>query len=382
MNLLINAISIREGGPLTVLTKLTDEMARQSPDTKLTVVANQGALRALASAPNLHTIVHSGAEATPAHLFAFYNLMLPQLAKDADVVFSMTNYLPTHRLPAPAVLLVQNAGHFSNHFEDLIRSSQGPVGHLSWRLKSQWVCASIRRARRVLTQSAALGEAIGRKVPNLPHPIDVVAHGPGLVELAQQPRQGLSQGPIRLGYVTKHGIQKNIGIALEAVALLISRGHDINLTLTLDARDHAFAAIANKINTLGLADRVDNMGDVRREKIASLYDGLDIFLFCSSLESFGLPMVEALARALPTIAADTPVNREVTGEAALFYAPGSASALADHVEAIIRSPQNYRQCSAASLKRARDFSWATAASRTLAILHETATAERQDRMPL
>ena len=52
----------------------------------------------------------------------------------------------------------------------------------------------------------------------------------------------------------------------------------------------------------------------------------------STYEGYGLPVAESLARGLPTIASDIPPHREVAGEAALYFEPGDASALARTLE--------------------------------------------------
>jgi len=40
-------------------------------------------------------------------------------------------------------------------------------------------------------------------------------------------------------------------------------------------------------------------------------------------ESFGFPLVEAMGARLPIVAADTPVNQEVCGKAAIYFPPSA-----------------------------------------------------------
>ena len=67
------------------------------------------------------------------------------------------------------------------------------------------------------------------------------------------------------------------------------------------------------------------------EKIESVYRDTDIFLFPSLVESFGHPLVEAMASGLPIIASDTTVNREICGDAAVYFDPQNASDFAQSI---------------------------------------------------
>src|SRR5207244_9471275 len=59
------------------------------------------------------------------------------------------------------------------------------------------------------------------------------------------------------------------------------------------------------------------------QQAQELYQNADIFVSPSLVESFGYPLVEAMAHGLPVVAADTEVNREICAEAALYFTPRS-----------------------------------------------------------
>lgn len=101
--------------------------------------------------------------------------------------------------------------------------------------------------------------------------------------------------------------------------------------------------------------------------VSALYDSLDLFVFPSLVESFGFPLVEAMAKGLPIVAADTASNREIAAEAGLFFPPADADALAQIIAALIDDASLREAQSAAALRRAREFSWQRAAERTLAL---------------
>jgi glycosyltransferase involved in cell wall biosynthesis len=60
------------------------------------------------------------------------------------------------------------------------------------------------------------------------------------------------------------------------------------------------------------------LSDVPYEQVAEVYRGHDIFVFPSLAESYGHPLVEAMASGLPVVAAGLPYAREVCRDAVLY----------------------------------------------------------------
>jgi glycosyltransferase involved in cell wall biosynthesis len=103
----------------------------------------------------------------------------------------------------------------------------------------------------------------------------------------------------------------------------------------------------------------------------SLYDGLDAFVFPSLCESFGFPLIEAMARGVPVVVARTPSNVEIAGAGALTFPPEDWRALADGVESLMCDPAGYQAQAGRSLAIARGFSWNRAALGTLDAIERT-----------
>jgi glycosyltransferase involved in cell wall biosynthesis len=122
----------------------------------------------------------------------------------------------------------------------------------------------------------------------------------------------------------------------------------------------------------GLARRVDFRSYVPEEELAALYAGASVFAFLSEYEGFGLTPLEALAAGVPVVVLDTPVAREVYGDAAVYVAPDDVEGAALELRRLLRAPE----AGQALLARAPDvlarYSWDRAAERTLEHLERIA----------
>ncbi len=370
MRVLVNAVSIKEGGSLIVFEQLLKRMRRQRRNVDWAIAVHP-TIRKLWQEQSDFALVDVGD--VDSNLFAiprWYELTLPAAIRrlDADLLFSMTNYLPWRRLTVPTVLLVQHAGHFSERFDELARGNlRRPDRIAAWRLKTHWVERSVRAASEVTVQTAALADAVATRTGRPRARIHPISHGTGAVTQAQPPRKRANGAPLRIGYITKWGVQKNFRVLFEAVAQLIGQGRSVRLVLTLPEDRPENSRVLACARAAGLGQVLENAGEVDAGAISALYDTLDIFAFPSLVELFGFPLVEAMAKGLPVVAADTPSNREIAADAVLYFPPANAQALAAFLGQMIDDPFLRAAKSAAAFQRARHFSWDGAAEQTLAL---------------
>ena len=87
---------------------------------------------------------------------------------------------------------------------------------------------------------------------------------------------------------------------------------------------------------LGIDLSVNLPGWVPDEMLDRLFKSPLATICPSTYEGYGLTVAESLARSLPTVVSDIPAHREVAGEAALYFPPGDAAALADCLRRVAR----------------------------------------------
>jgi glycosyltransferase involved in cell wall biosynthesis len=116
----------------------------------------------------------------------------------------------------------------------------------------------------------------------------------------------------------------------------------------------------------GVAGRVCLRDYVSDEELASLYGRASVFAFLSEYEGFGFTPLEALSAGVPIVVLDTPVAREVYGDAAVFVAPGDVQATAKAVTQLLQSSEAGTALLARAPAVLSRYSWDAAAEATLA----------------
>jgi glycosyltransferase involved in cell wall biosynthesis len=121
----------------------------------------------------------------------------------------------------------------------------------------------------------------------------------------------------------------------------------------------------------GLIDHAD---------MPAMYSLAGALLFPSYYESFGIPLVEAMACGCPVITSSAPACPEVVGDAALVVHPDDVAGLAVAMTRLLREPGLPADLRVRGLARAQHFSWRESARRLLAEL-ERASGRRTDNRP-
>jgi glycosyltransferase involved in cell wall biosynthesis len=129
-------------------------------------------------------------------------------------------------------------------------------------------------------------------------------------------------------------------------------------------------AVDQAIAESPLGDAVRLTGWVPRAELYKLFRHAFAFVYPSTFEGFGLPVVEALAAGVPAACSAIEPLASMAGDAALQFEPGNEAAIAAALLHLIEDPALRAKLAAAGPVRAREFSWERSAEGTLAALRD------------
>jgi len=375
MRVLMHAIAMRkQGGGSRHLQGLVQALGQIDRENEYILCLNS---RFEFQSPYPNIMVYPVEVKSAFHRLWWDQVTLPRLVHKWRVdltvaLFVFGMFKPT----VPQIVFQRNTQFYCNAYLSQLRGKAA----LEVTLRRKMAYLTMRASRIIVTPSAAMRDMIRRYHPDLPPDrFRVLPHGFEREQLSRQPLpEPIAQQLIRLQgrlmilYVSHLEPHKGHDVAVRAMRELKRQGQPACLYLTMDRRDwpKGYDRLMVKIREWGLEDDVINLGRVPEGALAELYRRADVFFFPSFCESFGFPLVEAMAHGLPIVAADTAINREMCGEAALYYPPFDSIAAAQRLSTVLSSPERRQQMRAASERQfpKSHLCWSDYASRFVKLL--------------
>jgi len=107
-------------------------------------------------------------------------------------------------------------------------------------------------------------------------------------------------------------------------------------------------AISNEV-----ADRVHFLGFIN--DMPHFFESIDIHIFSSKNEGFGLAVAESMAMGIPTIVSNIPALKEVVGDSSLIFETGNDLHLAKIIHELYLDKFKYKEISTKSILQAKQF---------------------------
>lgn len=257
-----------------------------------------------------------------------------------------------------------------------------PEFNFEWFIKkySRLVRKNANISSRILASSQSTADDIHKYFGIEKNKIDMVhlAAGPDFKKLGS--------GELDMSVPEKFGVnkpyllsvgtiepRKNFVTLIKAYDLARKSHKDFKHKLVIVGRTgwKSEATFSERDNSLYRNDIIFTGRTTDRELI-QLYNQADIFVYTSLFEGFGFPPLEAMGCGLPIICSDSSSIKEVVRGAAVLLKPEDISGFSNNIIRVCRDMDLRKKLSAASVKRARDFSWEETARRTLSVYRSVA----------
>lgn len=297
-----------------------------------------------------------------------------RLRRESFDTFVATGNFGLVRPPVPQILYNRNPLYFSEHHCVELRRRRLYRDWAVIRMRRAMALASIRASTINVVPTGAFANHIARfgKIDRstfraIHHGFDrsrFTAGGEGLVPALRDALSG-SPDTIRILFVSHYNYFRNFETVLRALPHVVRRLAPRPVQLVLTTRlapglfEHKYdtTAAARLVHELGIGPQVVMLGHVPYESLYAVYRACDVAVCPSYAETFGHPMVEAMAAGLPVVATDMDIHREVCGAAGHYFSVFDPQDLACKLHDVLSQPDLYRRLSNAAADESARFNW-------------------------
>ncbi len=312
------------------------------------------------SMPNTRT--HQEAEKTgiKTHTFAFSNYLHPKetirLAKllrneNFSIIHSGLSKDLWHLVPALKLATLDTPLIITKHVGSFIIKKDFFHRRLYSRVNYAIAISSV--IRKNLLDTTPLNEA---KILLLYNGIDTKKFDPSSVNGSGIRKEfGIRNEELLIGMMGRFSPGKGHEEFLHAAKILLSKWQNIKFMVVGEAsrgEDHYAAEIKSIASRLGITNKVIFTG--YRNDTPEILGALDIFVFPSHAEAFGLTLVEAMSMSKPAVCSNSDAVLEIAvdNETAFLFENQNAVDLAEKIERLIISEELRKNFGSASRKRA------------------------------
>lgn len=374
LRLFLDGTMARGGGGFTYLANIVPRLLEDEEMEIRLELRHAPLAEALPRSPRLELALRPPAGWGGRLADAFLTLGPRARAWGADLFLSAGELLPPLR-GLPGVACFRNPNLVARPEEPW-----PPAQRLRLAALRRLARSTARRAARVVFVSRDSARWMGDALGVDPERRAVIHHG-----IDPAPFQGtVAAPPLARPYllsVSSIYRYKNFVTLIRAWDLVArARPGTPDLAIVGDDQDPPYSAAMRRARAAcgPRAERVHLVGAVPYREIPKWYGGARAFVFPSRLETFGHPLLEALAAGIPVVASDLPVFREIGGDAVHYVDTTSPEPLAEALAGVLGDPAAAARREA-GLARVREFGWDAAARRLRDLLRTLAAGRRRDR---
>lgn len=255
-------------------------------------------------------------------------------------------------LNIPSVVLVHDISFISH--PEWFRAREG----IRRRLLTRWSSA---KANMVLTVSHTARKEIISLLGLAPSRVRCIY--PGITAL-QTSTPAVGREPLVL-FAGSIFNRRHLPDLIDSFKQVARNRPDARLAIVGDNRTYPHQDLSAIVTAAGLQNQITMQSYVSDDALAELYGRARAFAFLSVYEGFGHPPLEALKAGVAPVLVDTPVAREVCGDAAIFVKAGDVNAVRSALMSLLFDETVRARLLAAAPSVLSRYSWTRAAHETL-----------------
>lgn len=159
--------------------------------------------------------------------------------------------------------------------------------------------------------------------------------------------------------------KKNMKRILAAYAVYVDETlNPINLVIA-EGSENEIIQLLSEINRKDILEKIVLTGYLQHSELPYIYNLATLFLYPSLRESFGIPIIEAMACGTPVITSNVSAMPEVADDAAMLVNPYDVESITQVIKKVLNNQKLYNHLKYSGLSRATAFSWKNTAEKTI-----------------
>ena len=350
------------------------ELQKSDTRNEYFVFVAPGEDRCLYDSKNVHIIEIGG---------SFYPLWeqfsLPRAVEqlNLDMLHCTSNTAPIS-CKVPLILTL----HDIIFLEPRDKSNKSFYQNMGWRYRRFVVPKILKKCKRIITVSEFEYNNIITKL-NIPEEKMVMIYN-GYnewfrpVEDTELVYQQYIEEPGYFFFLGNTDPKKNTERTLIAYSKYLEKS-DIKRKLLMADLDSSFLEdIVERNHIENIKDQIVIPGYINNADLPFIYNKAFAFLYTSLRESFGIPLLEAMACGTPVITSNTSSMPEIGGSEVLMVNPQNANEITEKMLLLEKDEALYQKQKEIGIRRAQQFSWKYTAEQLLMVYEEVYRNRHRD----
>ena len=342
------------------------ELQKSDTRNEYFVFVAPGEDRCLHDSKNVH-IIEIGSNFYP--LWEQFSLPRAVNQLNLDMLHCTSNTAPIH-CKIPLILTL----HDIIFLEPRDKSNKSLYQNMGWRYRRFVVPRILKKCKRIITVSEFEFNNIISKLHIPEEKMVMIYNGYNEwfkpVEDTELIYQQYIEEPGYFFFLGNTDPKKNTERTLIAYSHYLEKSDEKRKLLMADL-DHSFMNdIIERNHIENIKDYMVIPGYIKNADLPFIYNNAFAFLYTSLRESFGIPLLEAMACGTPVITSNTSSMPEIGGPEVLMVNPQNADEITEKMLLLEKDETIYQKQKEIGIRRAQQFSWKYTAEQLLMVYED------------